>query len=132
MVFRWFLTNCFQSTNYNRYNCNFDIPQLCTFNLKPWYLLISSSSFMLMFWCYDDYALSPLIINDYNIWPSVFYFLFCLDCKVPRYLTFVIFQQWLWLMQELFVFTFNLKLLAQNPMCIFTKFVISDLVLVSS
>ena len=49
----------------------------------------------------------------------MFYLFICLDCKVPKYFTFVIFQHWLWLMREPYVFTFNLKFLAEEPVYFF-------------
>ena len=94
----------------------------CNCNLKSWYLVISSSSLTLTFWSPGTAIFSLLFINDYNIWSSVFYFFICLDCKVSKYLTFVIFQHWLWLMREPFVFTFNLKFPAQEPVYIFPCF----------
>ena len=90
----------------------------CTCNLKSWYMVIFLDPSL---WCFDlqesyvhDFAISLLFIDDCNIWSLVFYFFMCLDWKVPKYFTFVIFQHWLWLMREPFVFTFNLRFLAQE------------------
>ena len=109
----------------------------CNCNLKSWYLVIISSSFTLMFWS-PGTAMSMILhflfffINDYKIWTFIFYFRICLDCKVSKYFTFAIFQHEVWFMWEPFVFTFNLKFSAQEPMHFFSMFVVSPLVLVSS
>ena len=70
--------------------------------------MITSNSYV------DDFACSLFFISDYNIWVSVFYLLICLDCKVTTYCAFVIFQQWLWLIQEPFAFTFPLNFLHRS------------------
>ena len=99
----------------------------CSCNLKSWYLMIFSSSFTLISrnGYVDDFTFSLVFINNYNVWPSVFYFLICLDCKVPKYFTFLILQHWLSLMRESFVFTFNFKFLAQETVYFFPKFIVS-------
>ena len=101
MAFRWFSS------------CSWTVPKapttigitiaLTSHNSAP---VISRNSYV------DDFAFSPFFINDHNIWPSVSYFLICLDCKVPKYFTFAIFQYWLWLMRESLIFTFNPKFFA--------------------
>ena len=63
-------------------------------------VLIPRNSYVLK----SDFVFSVLFINDYNIWPLMFYFLICRVCKIPKYFTFVILQHWLWFMQEPFVF----------------------------
>ena len=78
----------------------------CTCNLKFWYLETFSNSFTLMF--YSSGTAMPMILHPHSIWSLVFYFFICLDCKVPKYVTFVVFQHWIWLMREPFIFTFNL------------------------
>ena len=112
-------------------------PNFCTCNLNSWYLVISSSSFTLMFWSpgtarsmilHSLFYLSMTTISSLRCSIS----LICFDCKVLKYFTFVIFQHYLWLMPEPFVFTFNLKFLSQEPVCFFSKFIVSRPVLVSS
>ena len=108
----------------------------CNCNLSPgiWWLFLVPS-----LWCFGLqeqlcrwFCIFSFFINDYEIWTFLFYFLICLDCKVPKYFPFAIFQHEVWFMWEPFVFTFNLKFPAQEPMHFFYKFVVSPLVLVSS
>ena len=102
MVFRWFSSSS-QTVPKAPTTIGITLPltshNFCTFNLNSWYLVIFPSSFLVFSSSgYVDYfTFSLLFINEYNTYPSVFYFLICLDCKVPKYFTFVIFQHWFWL-----------------------------------
>ena len=77
------------------------------------------------------HSLFSLSITTISGLRSVFYFFICLDCKVPKYFTFVIFQHCLWLMREPFVFKFNLKFIAQELVYFFSRIVVSSPILVS-
>ena len=78
----------------------------------------------------DDVIFSLLFINGYNAFSVLFPYLFGLQSPKVFYICHL--QLWLWLLREPFVFIFNLKFLAQEPLYFFSKIVVSLPVLVSS
>ena len=118
-------------TSHNFYTCY----------LKSWYLVIFSSSFTFMF-CSPRTAMAMILHSLFSLSVNtvsvllVFYIFICLDCKVPKYVTYIVFQHWIWLMREPFVLKFN-RFQSDSISCtgasvFFSKFVVSLPVLVSS
>ena len=91
IVFRWFSSSSLtfpKAPTTIAITVALPFHNFCTCNLKAWYLVIFSSSLRLCLISrnsyVDDLAFSLLFISDYNILPLVFYFIICLDCKVPK------------------------------------------------